>query len=150
MTANHPADVFDAMHDLMHAYRQHMRAAMQDELTPNEARALLFVGRHPMRTQKDLVEHSGNDKAQITRMLGTLEEKGWLERVPHAQDARSRCLRLSPAGQAVFERMRERRRDITARMLRDFSAQEQRMLGELLERMRGNLQGSETRVWRPL
>lgn len=143
MTAQHPADVLDAMHDLMHAYRQRMRAAMQAELTPNEARALLFVGRHPMRTQKDLVEHSGNDKAQIARMLGTLEEKGWLERVPHAQDARSRCLRLSPAGQAVFERMRERRRGITTRMLQDFSLEEQRVLQGLLGRMLGNLEGAD-------
>ncbi|RIX72172.1 MarR family transcriptional regulator, partial [Acidovorax cavernicola] len=28
MTAKNPADVFDAMHDLMHAYRHRMRAAM--------------------------------------------------------------------------------------------------------------------------
>lgn len=140
MTAKNPADVFDAMHDLMHAYRHRMRAAMQTELTPNEMRALLFVGRHPMRTQKDLVEHSGNDKAQIARMLGTLEDKGWLERRPHPQDARSRCLTLSPAGQAVFERMRERRRGITAQMLEGFSDAEQLRLQGLLERMLGNLE----------
>jgi len=140
MTASPTADVFDTMHDLMHAYRHRMRAAMQAELTPNEARALLFVGRHPMRTQKDLVEHSGNDKAQIARMLGTLEEKGWLERVPHPEDARSRCLRLSPAGEAVFERMRARRREITTRMLQDFSAAEQKVLQGLLGRMLGNLE----------
>ena len=139
MTANPPADVFDTMHDLMHAYRHRMRAAMQAELTPNEARALLFVGRHPMRTQKDLVEHSGNDKAQIARMLGMLEEKGWLERVPHAQDARSRCLRLSSAGQAVFEGMGERRRGITAQMLDGFSPAEQQVLQGLLARMLQNL-----------
>lgn len=139
MTAKNPADVFDAMHDLMHAYRHRMRAAMQTELTPNEMRALLFVGRHPMRTQKDLVEHSGTDKAQIARMLNTLEEKGWLERLPHAQDARSRCLALSPAGQAVFERMGERRRGITVQMLQGFSEDEQLLLQGLLERMLGNL-----------
>lgn len=143
MTANHPADVFDAMHELMHAYRQRMRAALQDELTPNEVRALLFVGRHPMRTQKDLVEHSGNDKGQTARMLATLEEKGWLERVPHPQDARSRCLRLSSAGQAVFERMRERRRSITVQMLQGFSEEQQRVLQDFLERMLENLEKAD-------
>ena len=142
MTAKTPADVFDAMHELMHAYRHRMRAAMQTELTANEMRALMFVGRHPMRTQKELVQHSGADKAQIARMLGTLEEKGWLERVPHARDARSRCLLLSPAGQAVFERMGERRRAVTAQMLQGFSAQEQQLLQGLLERMLGNLEGA--------
>lgn len=140
MTAKNPADVFDAMHDLMHAYRHRMRAALQTELTPNEMRALLFVGRHPLRTQKDLVEHSGTDKAQIARMLGTLEEKGWLERLPHPRDARSRCLTLSPAGQSVFERMRERRRGLTVQMLEGFSDEEQLRLQGLLERMLGNLE----------
>ena len=142
MTAKTPADVFDAMHDLMHAYRHRMRAAMQTELTANEMRALMFVGRHPMRTQKELVQHSGADKAQIARMLGTLEEKGWLERLPHPRDARSRCLTLSPAGQAVFERMRERRRGITVQLLQGLSEDEQLLLQGLLERMLGDLAGA--------
>ncbi len=142
MTAKTPADVFDAMHDLMHAYRHQMRAALQTELTANEMRALMFVGRHPMRTQKELVQHSGADKAQIARMLGTLEEKGWLERLPHPRDARSRCLTLSRAGQAVFERMRERRRGITAQLLRGLSDEEQLLLQGLLERMLGNVEGA--------
>ncbi len=142
MTAKTPADVFDAMHDLMHAYRHRMRAAMQTELTANEMRALMFVGRHPMRTQKELVQHSGADKAQIARMLGTLEEKGWLERLPHPRDARSRCLTLSRAGQAVFERMRERRRGITVQLLRGLSEEEQLLLQGLLERMLGDLAGA--------
>jgi len=142
MTAKTPADVFDAMHDLMHAYRHRMRAAMQTELTANEMRALMFVGRHPMRTQKELVQHSGADKAQIARMLGTLEEKGWLERLPHPRDARSRCLTLSRAGQAVFERMRERRRGITVQLLQGLSEDEQLLLQGLLERMLGDLAGA--------
>ncbi|QKV54698.1 MarR family winged helix-turn-helix transcriptional regulator [Comamonas antarctica] len=142
MTDKTPADVFDAMHDLMHAYRHRMRAAMQTELTANEMRALMFVGRHPMRTQKELVQHSGADKAQIARMLGTLEEKGWLERLPHPRDARSRCLTLSRAGQAVFERMRERRRGITVQLLQGLSEDEQLLLQGLLERMLGDLAGA--------
>lgn len=142
MTAQTPADVFEAMHDLMHAYRRRMRAAVhaiQPDLTHNEVRALLFVGRHPMRTQSDLVEHSGADKAQIARMLNLLEERGLLERVPHPQDKRSRCLALSPAGQAVCETMRTSRRGVTQQMLQGFAQEEEQQLQALLMRLMDNL-----------
>lgn len=139
MTANHPVEVPDALHDLMHAWRHRLRAAVQTEITLNEMRVLMFIGRHPMRTQKELVEHSGSDKAQITRLLHLLEEKGWLQREPHAQDARIRCLTLSPAGLAAFEAMGERRRGIAAQMLDGLSGAEQQQLLGLLARMQANL-----------
>lgn len=144
MTAHSPVDVFESMHTLVHAHRQRMRAALQPQLTPNELRALLFVGHHPMRTQKDLGEHSGADKAQITRMLNTLQARGWLERVPHARDARSRCLALSPAGQAVFEHIHARRRDTTAQLLQGFTPGEQAQLQSLLGRLLDNLETQPT------
>lgn len=143
MTAQTPADVFEAMHDLMHAYRRRMRTAVhaiQPDLTHNEVRALLFVGRHPMGTQSDLVEHSGADKAQIARMLNMLEERGLLERVPHPQDKRSRCLALSPSGQAVCEAMRTSRRSVTQQMLQGFAPAEQQQLQGLLTRLLENLE----------
>ena len=42
-------DVFEALHDLMHAYRARMVRAMTSvhpDLTFNEVRALNFIGRH--------------------------------------------------------------------------------------------------------
>ena len=96
MTTHAPADVFEAMHDLLHAYRAHMvrtMAAIHPDLTHNEVRALMFVGRHPGTTQRELVAHSGADKAQVARMVGMLQDKGWLESAPNAEDKRSRCLR---------------------------------------------------------
>ena len=99
-------DVFEALHDLMHAYRARMVRAMTSvhpDLTFNEVRALNFIGRHPGATQKELVRHSGADKAQVARMLGLLQDKGWLERQPHAEDRRSLCLTLSAEGQALYQ-----------------------------------------------
>ena len=85
-TASHAAsDVFEAMHDLLHMYKAHMvrtMAAVHPELTLNEVRALMFVGRHPGASQKELVAHSGADKAQVARMVAQLQEKGWLESAP--------------------------------------------------------------------
>ena len=110
MTTHAPADVFEAMHDLLHVYRAHMvrtMAAIHPDLTHNEVRALMFVGRHPGTTQRELVAHSGADKAQVARMVGMLQDKGWLESAPNAEDKRSRCLRLSAQGAALHQALRD-------------------------------------------
>ena len=120
MTAHAASDVFEAMHDLMHVYRAHMvrtMASIHPELTHNEVRALMFIGRRPGATQKELVEHSGADKAQVARMVGMLQDKGWLESLPNADDKRSRCLRLSPQGQVLHQALRDARRGVAAALL---------------------------------
>ena len=99
MNASLPADIFEAMHELLHLFRSRMREdmeSMEPGLTPNEVRVLMYVGRHPGRTQRDLVDHSHMDKAQLARMLAQLQEQGWLDREPDARDRRVRCLSLSP------------------------------------------------------
>ena len=89
MNASLPADIFEAMHERLHLFRSRMREdmeSMEPGLTPNEVRVLMYVGRHPGRTQRDLVDHSHMDKAQLARMLAQLQEQGWLDREPDARD----------------------------------------------------------------
>jgi DNA-binding MarR family transcriptional regulator len=137
-----PTDVFEAMHDLMHLYRGHMVRAMASihpELTMNEVRALGFVGRHPGATQKDLVRHSGADKAQVARMVAQLAERGWITSNPNPDDGRSRILALSPEGQALQETVRNLRQTLSARLLDACDAGTQAQLLALLEQLRSEL-----------
>lgn len=147
MNSRTPADVFEAMHGLVHVYRAHMARAMASvhpALTLNEVRALSFVGRHPGATQKELVRHSGADKAQVARMVGLLEDKGWLERVPNADDKRSRCLALSDQGQIVFKAMRASRQALTASLLKNCDGETQTQLLALLARVRSSVEALES------
>lgn len=140
------ADLLDALHDLMHAYRAGMRTAAQRlgcTLQPGALRMLLFVGRQPLCTHKDLVGHTHADKALVARTLNELEEGGWLERLPHAQDRRSRALRLTPQGQALFVQLREQRAALGRQMLLGSSAAAQQRLLAQLRQMVGNLEGLE-------
>lgn len=137
MNASLPADIFEAMHELLHLFRARMREDMETlgaDLTPNEVRVLMFAGRHPGRTQKELVDHSHMDKAQLARMLAQLQERGWLDRAPGAHDRRVRCLHLSAQGQALFDQLRQSRQALAARMLRDWEPAAQQQLMALLER----------------
>lgn len=137
-----PPDVFEAMHDLLHAYRAHMvraLASVHPELTQNEVRALMFIGRHPGASQKELVRHSGADKAQVARMVGLLEDKGWLQRLPSAEDKRSRCLTLSPQGQALVRGVRAVRQKLAHTVLQGCDAGTQQQLLALLAQVRSTL-----------
>jgi DNA-binding MarR family transcriptional regulator len=128
MTASLPADIFEAMHELLHLFRARMREDLDTlgtELTPNEVRVLMFVGRHPGRTQKDLVDHSHMDKAQ-----------------PDARDRRVRCLRLSAQGQALFDRLRQSRQALAARLLKDWEPAAQQQLMQLLERAKASVEAA--------
>ena len=135
-------DVFEALHDLMHAYRARMVRAMTSvhpDLTFNEVRALNFIGRHPGATQKELVQHASADKAQIARLVALLLDKGWLQCAPHEHDKRSRCLHLSPQGQALFNAVRQARSTLAADLLQPVPAASQAQLLDLLEQLRGQL-----------
>lgn len=137
-----PQDIFEAMHDLLHVYRAHMVRAMASvhpELTLNEVRGLMFIGRHPGASQKDLVRHSGADKAQVARMVVQLEDKGWLQRQPSTEDKRSLCLSLSAQGQALAEALRASRQALTRNLLQGCDASQQQQLMALLAQLRSNL-----------
>ncbi len=142
MPTNRPAQIFEAMHDLVHVYRARMMegvASIHPELTHNEVRALMFVGRHPGATQKELVQHASADKAQIARLVALLLDKGWLQCAPHEHDKRSRCLHLSPQGQALFNAVRQARSTLAADLLQPVPAASQAQLLDLLEQLRGQL-----------
>lgn len=137
-----PSAVLDAMHQLTLAYRRHMRAAVHMqalELTPNGLKVLLFVGQHPLCTHKDVMAHTGADKAQIARLLQQMEDGQWLERVAHPQDKRSRCLRLSPQGDSAFSALGAQRQSLGRHMLQSCDMAQQQQLLETLQQMHAQL-----------
>lgn len=136
MSSSLAADVFEVLHDLMHLFRARLLQSLeriQPGLTFNEFRILMHAGRHPGITQKELVEHSHTDKAQMARMLTQLQDKGWLERSASEADKRVRCLQLSAQGQQLFSQLKNQREQIAAELLRDFPAEQQTRLRELLK-----------------
>ena len=136
MSSSLAADVFEVLHDLMHQFRARLLQSLeriQPGLTFNEFRILMHAGRHPGITQKELVEHSHTDKAQMARMLTQLQDKGWLERSASEADKRVRCLQLSAQGQQLFAQLKNQREQIAAELLRDFPVEQQTQLHVLLQ-----------------
>lgn len=155
MNPSLPIEVFDSLHELLHLFRARMRKAMEavhPELTFNEMRILLRMGRQPGLTQKGLVERSHADKAQMARLLAHLEERGWLIRSASESDRRVRCLRLSAQGERLFAQLRTLQERVAAELLRDCPPSMQADLLALLRQARdsaGARAGHSDRPGRP-
>lgn len=146
MSSSISADVFELLHDLLHLFRARLLQSLehiQPGLTFNEFRVLMHAGRHPGITQKELVEHSHTDKAQMARMLAQLQDRGWLERSASEADKRVRCLQLSTQGQQLFDSLRARREQIAQELLQDFPAAEQAQLRALLQQALSSARASD-------
>ena len=139
MNAFLPLDVFDAMHELLFLYRSRLRRSMETvhpDLTFNEMRVLMHVGRQPGITQRDLVEHSHADKAQMARLLAQLQERDWLTRNASKEDRRVRCLHLSESGRQLFGRLRNLQEQVADELLQGCEPSLQTRLLPLLQQAR--------------
>jgi DNA-binding MarR family transcriptional regulator len=136
------ADVGEKLHALVHRMRRHLQHAMRDRSdagTPMEWRALGFFARHPDACARDLVEHSGRDKAQVARLVRILIERGLLESAMASHDQRVQHLRLTAAGRQEAGRLQTQKERIDQRMLARLDDEDRRQLSRLLDRMKDSL-----------
>ncbi len=136
------SEVLELVHALMHGYRSLQYRILRDgphDITHMDAKVLGFFCTHPGATQRDLVQHSGRDKAQMARLVKTLCDKGLLARAADADDKRQ--VRLSPTadGQAVQRLLRQQAGRLGATATAGLSDAECAQLATLLGRVKANL-----------
>jgi DNA-binding MarR family transcriptional regulator len=139
------ADVFEAIHAIMHLYRaRQLRASQAGDapLTHMENKVLGYFGRNPGATQRDLAAHSGRDKAQLARLIAGLREKGLLDAVAAPDDKRSTQLTLSAAGQEAHAELRRHGATLSGVALTGLDDEERAQLLALLARVQDNLEAA--------
>lgn len=107
-----------------------------------ENKALGYVARHPGASQRDLVQRSGRDKAQVTRLVQGLREKGLVEARADEADRRSTLLYLSAEGQAVHAELHQAGLLLAAQAVAGLDGDERRQLETLLGRVQAGLRAS--------
>ncbi len=55
-------------------------------------------------TQVDIANHSKTDRMMVSKVLRTLEEKGFVGRAEHATDTRAKSVSLTPNGESILQR----------------------------------------------
>ena len=136
------ADVLELVHTVMHSYRSQQYRFLRDgphDITHMDGKVLGFFGRHPGATQKDLVQHSGRDKAQLARLIKGLRDRGLLASEVDEADRRNVRLSLTADGQSVQRALQQQARKLSARAVAGLSAAEQQQLRVLLQRVGSNL-----------
>jgi DNA-binding MarR family transcriptional regulator len=88
-------------------------------LSVGEAQALLEIGREPGLTQNGLAQRLSLDKSTVSRLVGMLERRAWIERIRDRADSRFYHLRLTAAGTKANANLAQSRR---ARFERIFQA----------------------------
>lgn len=108
----------------------------EDGLTAIQWSALVSMHFGHGGTCAELARHLAHDKGAMTRMIDTLEERGWVERQRDDSDRRVVNLSLTDAGRTIA--MRERLKAIACwnGILADWSAEDIAQLIATLTRLR--------------
>lgn len=97
----------EALMGVFARFKQHMQRALaahgEGVPPPMVLRLLQLCDQQPGITPSGLVGATGRDKAQITRMVKTLLDDGYLKRQAHPEDRRSHCLWPTPRGMAMVK-----------------------------------------------
>lgn len=105
-----------------------------------EARCLAAIGRYAPLSVNDLARTANLNKGQASRSAQALVERGLVEKTVSASDGRGVVLAPTTAGlkqyQRVIDLIARRNNEIFACL----SADEQRLLGDMLDRLVGHLQ----------
>ena len=90
-------------------------------------------------TVKDLLTFLEVSRQNLTPVLDRLEGRGWIERVVDEADARSRRIRLTPAGRKTWGQMQIPIDVFYTRALQHLNSAEQTLLINLLDRLKEGL-----------
>jgi DNA-binding MarR family transcriptional regulator len=137
------SEAVERMHAIMHLYRSAQQRGLRagpHDLGHMEIKVLGFFARRPGATQSDLAAHSGRDKAQLTRLIRGLRERGLIEAVADEVDRRSTRLSLSSEGKAMHAALHAHDDVLAEAALAGITDAERATLLALLGRVRANLE----------
>ena len=108
-------------------------------LTPQQYQVLRVLSDTPGLCHGELAGALGLDKPSATRMLQTLERKGWVDVLPHPCHGRKLRLQLSASGQAVVAGLGSFRATVREGLEHGMDEDERKAVRALLHKLKNNL-----------
>ena len=108
-------------------------------LSLNEWRVLLVLANHPRVVGSEVAALTGLDKMTVSRAVAALERRGRVVRKVDAADRRRMLLRLSAAGERLYERIGMPAKARERSLFLGIADADQKRLGRLLDRLIDNL-----------
>ena len=107
-------------------------------LSPTLTAALASIENHGPLTPSELADRERIKRPTATRLIGTLEESGYVTRTADIADRRSALIAITPEGRELMRTLRTRKDLYLAQRLRKLSAEDRETLdraADLLERL---------------
>ena len=104
-----------------------------------EARVLYELAHHELPTASDVGRELGLDAGYLSRLLRSLEHRGFVRRTRSKADGRSAHLSLTKVGRTAFEQLNQQTHEDVTAMLGQLSAGEQRQVVEAMHVIEGLL-----------
>ena len=115
-----------------------LRQEAGTDLGPAQSSALATIERHGPLTPSELAQRERIKRPTATRLVGSLEDLGLVDRASDPADGRSSILTATADGRGLLRRLRERKTAYLAQQLRDLPPADAAALAraaDLLERM---------------
>lgn len=94
-------------------------------------------------TQNELAELTFRDKSSLTRLISTLERKGYVGRLRCPEDKRVNFILLTEEGKTMWQNAKPVAQQLIQRMRTDLSEKEVDQFIETLKKIQGSLRRSE-------
>lgn len=109
-------------------------------LSHGQAIALKIIYEENNIKQEDLNKRLQIDKSAVTRMLKTLEDKGFVIKKTSKEDKRNHVLFLTAKGEKLYPQIKRVIEKTNEMMLSDIDEHQQKILEELMIKMKKNLE----------
>lgn len=109
------------------------------DLSADQFRVLTILWADDGQNQQTLADRLGRDRSALTRMIDTLEKKGFVERKACPVDGRVKHVFLAAKGRKIREKASSAAAGAICDALKGFSAEEKEDLEDMLSRMAVNL-----------
>jgi len=116
-------------------------------LTPQQFQVLAVLESDPGICHKNLAGALGMDKPTATRLLQTLQKKGWILIQPDPKHGRRLCITLSPEGAGLMGQLKEFRLFFREGLEAGLEPTERQQLRDLLHKLMLNLDRLEQVSW---
>lgn len=135
----------DTLFHLVHAVKRqlHNQASLLDaDLAPMHIRVIKIIDRKKPCTAIDVANYLGRDKAQVTRLISALIEKGLIVKQPNLDDRRSQYLSVTQEGEVLVQAIAQFDMNIMDKMTNKLEQQEVDEFERVAKAMTYNLEQS--------
>jgi DNA-binding MarR family transcriptional regulator len=126
---------------LMAPFSTHL--AHRHNISLNEFRLLMAIGRLGASASHELAEHTGVNAMSVSRAVQTLQRHGRLTVEPDPHNRRRKVLRLTPEGRRLYELMRPQTHAVADYLLSDLPDADLVKLDELVCKLIARLEATD-------